>query len=39
MDDVGRMRCMISDEYGERTKQNSCNELEVGFVKKNVGGF
>ncbi len=28
-DDVGRRRCVISDEHGERTKQNASHELEV----------
>ncbi len=29
MDDVGRRRRVISDERGERTKQNAGHELEV----------
>ncbi len=28
-DDVGRRRCVISDERGERTKPNTGHELEV----------
>ncbi len=33
MDDAGRLRCVISDECGERTKQNAGHELEA--QKKN----
>ncbi len=29
MDDVGRQHCVISDERGERTKQNTGHELEA----------
>ncbi len=28
-DDVGRRRCLISGERGERTKQNAGHELEA----------
>ncbi len=38
VDDLGRRHCVISEERGERTKQNAGHELEA-FVKKNVGGF
>ncbi len=39
-DDVGRRRCVISDERWERTKRRSrIRSTKQGFVKKNVRGF